>query len=510
MGFAEGYNAVASHMDRQTENERMTKQQELTALQQGYEYDQEAGRYKANERGQAAQDLEKEQMKATMEAMKASQAQLQSQLSADSITNTIDSIISGDWHTAKLQYSKVKDIMAKQPTLNVADIEPINFNDPSDVEQLKNIGIDPTVATGNKDVQDAFNRSMIKVTGNDGKKRIVAVDDVVKSTNTWNMFNTQQRDRYTEAARNISGIYKGAGILSTEEKLKQSQTAIAQKQTSTASIQSDTQQIYSIAQQQQMMDYLSKPGANMQGLQAILEPPKPLTPSERVAQQKYVAGERELAINNYVNTNSKDFMQKLDTTTGDTKIDIGGGNALSMNEVAKTVQGDAKMDVGQKTMMSGLYSSAVNMKKLQQKLTSSDYDYNAMSKVMTELQKIDPADLIKMTPEQKQAFIDRAGFDSELKTVMAGYIKAMSGAAVSDEERKFYESAILGGNWSNKEAALASMKGFITGVTNGFKANMDTFKTSLPHDYLQHKDLYEAIRPPTREEMIRAIEGANQ
>ncbi len=69
----------------------------------------------------------------------------------------------------------------------------------------------------------------------------------------------------------------------------------------------------------------------------------------------------------------------------------------------------------------------------------------------------------KMTPEQKQAFIDRAGFDSELKTVMAGYIKAMSGAAVSDEERKFYESAILGGNWSNKEAALASMKGFITG-----------------------------------------------
>ena len=246
----------------------------------------------------------------------------------------------------------------------------------------------------------------------------------------------------------------------------------------------------------------------MQGLQALMEPPKPLTPSERVSNQTYVANERKLAISNYINSNSKDFNQKLEATTGDTPVDIGGGNTIPLNEVAKTAQGDAKLDVGQKTMMSGLYSSAVNMKKLRDKLVSSDYDYNAMAKVMQELQKVDPADLMKMTPEQKQTFINRAGFDSELKTVLAGYIKAMSGAAVSDEERKFYESAILGGNWSNKDAALASMKGFITGVTNGFKSNMDAFKTTLPYDYLQHKDLYEAIRPPTREEMIRAIEEA--
>lgn len=501
MGFAEGYNAVASHMDRQASNETQRRQQELTALQLGYEYDQNAGAYKATDRLQTAQAAEIEQMKAQLAAIQSANEKLQSQLSADSITNTIDSIVSGDWHNAKLHYGKVKDIMAKQPSLNVADIEPINFSDPMDIEQLKNIGIDPEVATGNKEVQDAFNRSMIKVTGNDGTKRIVAVDDVVKATNTWNMYNTQQRDRYTEAARVIDSIYKGAGILSSEERLKQ-------QQVKTAGIQEDTKQIYTIAQQQQMVEYLQKPGATMQGLQALMEPPKPLTPSERVSNQTYVANERKLAISNYINSNSKDFNQKLEATTGDTPVDIGGGNTIPLNEVAKTAQGDAKLDVGQKTMMSGLYSSAVNMKKLRDKLVSSDYDYNAMAKVMQELQKVDPADLMKMTPEQKQTFINRAGFDSELKTVLAGYIKAMSGAAVSDEERKFYESAILGGNWSNKDAALASMKGFITGVTNGFKSNMDAFKTTLPYDYLQHKDLYEAIRPPTREEMIRAIEEA--
>ena len=97
--------------------------------------------------------------------------------------------------------------------------------------------------------------------------------------------------------------------------------------------------------------------------------------------------------------------------------------------------------------------------------------------------------MIKASPETKEKILAKFEFDSQLQTAIAEYIKAMSGAAVTDQERQGFTNTILTNVWSNKDAALASMTGFVKQLDRTLNNRVEDLKTNYPRTYLDKKRL---------------------
>jgi len=199
-------------------------------------------------------------------------------------------------------------------------------------------------------------------------------------------------------------------------------------------------------------------------------------------------------VSDYVNSNPKEVFETIKSSPIDGKIKI-NGQEVPVYAVAKQLQGDKKLGTARQDYLNGMFSTIKNMDRLQAKMASSKFDWDALTKGMDELSKISGTEWRNMSEKEKQHMLDRFSFDSDLRVVMAGYIKAMSGAAVSDQERAFYENAILGGNWSSKETALSAMKGFRSGIYNGYLASLEADSINLPATYLERKYELDQLHP---------------
>ena len=219
---------------------------------------------------------------------------------------------------------------------------------------------------------------------------------------------------------------------------------------------------------------------------ALVESMKPKKATEQKAEMEVEGLKKEQAIKTYINENHKDFINSLDKPGVVIKV---GDKELGIREVAEMAQGDAKLPTGEEGLLTGLYDARTAFRTLKTELNDPNLNWDAISKGMEELKKVDPADFISMSQKEKDALANKFAFNSKLKTAMAAYIKAMSGAAVSDEERDFYTDAMTSGNWSNKEAAQASIGGFIEGVDRSLNNRLDIHKNKYPLDYLNYKEL---------------------
>ncbi len=197
--------------------------------------------------------------------------------------------------------------------------------------------------------------------------------------------------------------------------------------------------------------------------------------------------------------------------TGQTEIEI-DGQKLSTAKSAKVIQGKETMSATDRTYLDGLDDASKSFKVLKTKLQDPKMDWNAIAKVKSEIAAVTGTDWTKATPEEKSAMLQKFSFNSELQTAMASYIKAMSGAAVSDSERDFYKDTITKGNWATKETALASIDGFISGVDRSLTNKLDNLATQVPYDVLQRKQRMKGTQPkgskppmPSKD----AVEGAS-
>lgn len=472
MGFSDSWRVGYETGATSRANNRQEKQDQLTALQQGYELNN-AGSYEPTENKAQQESLKAKQMEAQLLAVQASNKSLQSQLSVDGITNTIDSVIDGNWKDAKLSYSRIKDIMAASPGLDVADIGPINFSDFTDMNQLEDMGID-TEKINTPEIQDSFNRSMMKITGLDGTTRIRPVDSIMKATNTWNMMNTKQQDKYTKNTRNINSILTGAGLLPGEAELQESKIALAQTTTDVGQeVATNTLNILQEA---------IKNGATIGEIDSILNPPKELTLAEQTAKFKLGQDmntaqikESSKAIVEDIVATDKDWSQQqitmADKLQGPNKLTTKDADLFQAN--FNTIEG-----------LSPLYTAINNI---------SDKDWNALSRLNTEMAKLGGdawTDLQNMSPEDKKTLYLKMGINSQLQVVAAGYIKAMSGAAVTESERTFYIDAIQGGNWGTRQAAMAKMKGFMSQQVKDFNSNSKRIAYSHPRSYIIQRRLF--------------------
>lgn len=461
--------SLTQGMQNRMVNARADKQQQMTMLKENMELGAD-GNMQYNEIGQTQQDMRMKQLEANQKAMEATLASTKAQTNADAMTGVLDNWINGDTHNAMQNFNKVKADLSKRAKLDVTDIEPLNFGDVRDTRELGRLGVDTSNMT--PDLQDSLSRSFMKVTGHDGQKRIVPVDGVVKATNTWNMFNTEQRDRYTKNARNINAVMKGAGLTSTEEEAQE--------------LGKEHQMKY---QKDMAAAVASGDMAEVQRVHNLYNPqtPKQATAADAAAMYKLSNEMKATNKGQYLVNSSGEFTKHLKSAkTGDEMVNV-NGEQYSVNDLAKTAQGTNKIGQTQVQLLDGMISTVENTNRLRTKLANSDFDWNAISKVVEEVQKVTPEEWKTMTPAQRKKMEDKFAFNSDLQTVMAGYIKAMSGAAVSDEERSFYVGAILNGNWATKSSALAAMGGFIDGVYNGTKSQVDLLQRATPYDYLFYK-----------------------
>lgn len=508
MGFAEGFSVGANVALRKKEGDRAQKQQELTALQQGYELDQETGSYKATTAKQTAMDMEAEQLKANLEAVKAEVTSLKAQQSADGITNTIANIIDGNWDDATKNFGRIKSTLSSVKGLNVADISPINYNDPRDLKQMEDIGIDTSKIVSD-DIKDAFNRSMIKVTGLDGNTRIVPVDQVIKETNTMSMFNRQQKDLHTNTARNINSILQGKGLTYKEQQAMEAGTELAGKG---AELKKESMETF----------FKNNPEAKWADWEAATAQHKPASMTEKASGYKLMRDADKNSMIDYVSANRDEFNEML--SKGDKKIKIGDKNIY---EVASAYQGDTKPDTNTVVQLDGTMSTIKSLGSLKKDIDKlAPADYNALSRFMTSVRNVG-GDFVGMSDEQIKKHAEKVGIDTKKNLIMVKLIKAMSGLTVSDKERDIYATSILSGNWSDKSSSLAAIDASINEMGSGSKDILDSFKHDYPKSFLdRYTDLARVAnktpnkavtvesynmyddKKPTREEMIKALQAA--
>lgn len=514
MGLAEGFNIGSAVKSRNAADARAKQQQDLTALQLGYETDKDTGAYKATADKQTEMDMKTQQLKANFEAMQSELSSLKSQQSADGITNTIANIIDGNWEDATKNFSRIKSTLSSVKGLNVADISPINYNDPRDIKQMEDIGIDTSKIVSD-DIKDAFNRSMIKVTGLDGTTRIVPVDQVVKETNTMNMFNRQQTDSYTTAARNINSLLQGKGLTYKEQ---QAQNATTNLTSSSAQLKQESMEAY----------FRNNPDAKWADWEAATVQPKPATMTEKASGYKLMRDVDKDSMIDYVSANRDEFNGLL--STGNKKTKIGD---KTIYEVASAYQGDTKPDTATMTQLDGTMSTVKSLGSLKKDIERlAPEDYNAVSKFMTSIKNIG-GDFVGMSDEQIKKHAEKVGIDTKKNLVMVKLIKAMSGLTVSDKERDIYATSILSGNWSDRSSSIAAIDASISELGNGSSDILNSFKHDFPKSYLdRYTDLGAVTKPatpsmpdkavaiesynmydnkkPSREEMIRALKAAQQ
>lgn len=207
------------------------------------------------------------------------------------------------------------------------------------------------------------------------------------------------------------------------------------------------------------------------------------SPQEKLAKQKVEKGEREEAISRYIFDKREDMLNLIEGGYN-SKVDLGGEiGEVPAIEIATIAQGDNKPSSTEIQYMDGMYDAKKSVVSLYKELQG--LDRNALKRTQGLLASVLGTDMVTATEETKEKLLTNFEFNAKLKTVVAAYIKAMSGAAVTDSERKTYANTIMAGNWSNKDEALASMKGFATQVDKSLDNKLTSLKHSYPKTYME-------------------------
>jgi len=142
-------------------------------------------------------------------------------------------------------------------------------------------------------------------------------------------------------------------------------------------------------------------------------------------------------------------------------------------------------------------------KQLLDKIQTLDMSRSAFEKVKTGLAKLGVHG--NYNEKEMAQFLNKVSFDAELQTLMAQFVKDMSGAAVTEQERAMYSKTIAGGDWGNKQAMEAALSGFINSLSQQHETNLETLHSDAPATYLiKQRDYDKQLNK------FAKVEGVNQ
>lgn len=532
MGFVEGLQAGANlslNRDRLSlahqEENRAEKQQRLTALAQGYTQD-ENGQWVTTHLKQSENNVNQEKLNLVQQQLEATQQELQKQQSyqfAKSMANLTNSWVDGNFEDAYKyahQTPGFLDKLKSAPSLDFQDFTQINFSNPEDIQNLKELGIDTTKIEDNKDSQDALQSSLMKVIGKDGKSRIVPIDSIIKQTNSYEFYTKEQRDKYDSNLGFINNTIKGLTIQEQEAKKGKDKLTIAsiQKQAE------DMTKYFKENPDKTYTDYLnSQKPSNLNDVQAkeFLDWKKlPGNENKTYSEYNNLGKDTRTKI---TSANLKDEYANLRVLESEGKLDKPSSVRLKVLHELFSTDNDEKRDILKTGMVivdkyygegklfnqdiskediinTKLYAQQSGIKpdsksnqdlkdqfitlKIGKRLASevSELKDDEISRgiIDTGIQKVSKLlgdeTFKKLSDEDKAKVLKSIEMKTKLGKFLAKYINGISGTAVAEQEYARLSELFSGSNLENTEALKQGVKTFVSELDKEFR---NTAKTSL-------------------------------
>lgn len=218
----------------------------------------------------------------------------------------------------------------------------------------------------------------------------------------------------------------------------------------------------------------------------------------------------------------------------DEKLDPSSDNAIKWGtkvtgmdiQEAESIQGDKKMSSTMETEMTGklgiykdtfeianyVIENKINFdigetaKAEVSKATGMSWD-DITSKLFSKADsELTDQELNKKRYAEKQ-MLQRISADTKIQNMVANYVKIISGAAVTDEERRNFYNIITGGKYSDERALAAALITFGQSVGQNYKNTMEGLKYTYSADYVKAvKSFNEADRSKEFEQLQKEAE----
>lgn len=228
----------------------------------------------------------------------------------------------------------------------------------------------------------------------------------------------------------------------------------------------------------------------------------PKTPAEQKTAMDIQASQTASSIYDYIVKDELTARTNVFTGANTETINIGGKEYskkdIAMRKEKATIDVKGKLGQGRKDELSGKAAVVQGADRILEKVKKIK-DWDITTKVQKEVEKVTGnffTDLVKdfkgKTPEEKAKLAEEAalklkGMQKDLVAdthsrqfleayvfpVLADYIKAMSGAAVTEEERSAYVENMTAGWMANKQAFVSSITGFRASVNDALTVKLE-------------------------------------
>ena len=213
------------------------------------------------------------------------------------------------------------------------------------------------------------------------------------------------------------------------------------------------------------------------------------------------------------------FMDKMDTQ-------VGWDKPITNQTIAEAEEFQAKNKIDPTTKRESLakIGAGKRLYDVTKRIVDEGIEFNASEKAKTSIYKVsdreftwDSAMDFLGIPEkelseaekntrktlQKQ-MLSKISADTTINSVVADYVKIISGAAVTDEERTRFLHIITGGEYSSTKARIEAMTSFIEDIDKSYKLTFDSYKDTNPYEYAAAVKSYQSITKGMDTKSLRA------
>lgn len=507
MSFARGLKTGADIALAENRDDRAAAQQDLKNKIRGFDRTPEG--YVPNARGAKmleAQELARDQKMAVLQTQNEA---IQSLLNAKSMTSATTYLALGDVDSAKVEINTNPILKEKLlETFGIVDISPIDMN--HDMKHFEDSGLDVESVQSDPIASNALSSAFFKAHKVDGSSSMISVKELMAATGYHAYASKDDAEGITSRINRIGEILalhmKTPEELDTEATNRSidNQNAHASKDVSDLKDTITSGILSSDLTDSEKLVKLNElnrtPLDKLKNLKAELDIARAGYKADKDKTEAYVArttAKDEIALvaakvkteemkgqsakkqGGGLPTYAADFLDKL----GEGKIEYNQDNLSKAYEI----QGKKKLNSTKEKEISGLVSMSQGFHVLTKKFRDLDMDRNALSKIGTVFDKIMKPGL---TYQDRMAALNTIAINSEIQAALAGYVKYMSGAAVTEGEYARYQDIFQAGTWSNKESAVTAMASFTSYLRDAANRNIETAR-STPYDYMILKKNYE-------------------
>ena len=466
MGFLDGVQAG----NAKVEQDRRQRQRELTNHVNGYDV-QANGSYQANQYGKAVEDSKQQQVDNKLMQLQESHKMLESIANESTMTRMVLDLTDGKVNDALIGLNKNPQLKQKLQSMGLHSMSHVDWSKDKHLwEDNPNVSISDSDLQDPK-VKDALDKAFIKTLDKNGKWNLVPTESIVQSTGTMGYLRDEEKSKLRDNFNRMGEVLNGRILTTEEERLQKAKEKLGVTQ-----VENDTR----IAELQRgdMEDYLSNhPEATLADYQNYLansnKSNTPTTPTTkdlieqeklkqaRLKTEKDSASAEDSTTSDdlsYSNEKRADFKSKFDSSSySDDDIKYAEKLTKKYPKVYPALSASAKAKADR------IVTLAKMSNKLTDKMTNTanniDWNTNAVESVKNTVLQVLGTDTLKDKDKAMRA-INSIGLRAEVKSLMADYINLVSGAGVTDVERKDILGTFGISNWNDKESVINGIRGF--------------------------------------------------